>query len=138
MNKRTFLTFAAMTLGTSMLSASDHKVPLTPAQQVAKKVARLTVQLTLTPAQQASATTIFTTEQTALAAIETPEQTAHTALQAAILANNAAGIATQAAALGLLEQQEIAATATAEAAFYAMLTPAQKTIFTTRKVAELD
>ena len=88
-------------LSTSLLSADDHnKVPLTPVQQVARSVARLTVRLTLTTTQQAQATAIFTTEQTTLAALVTPKQTAQAALQTAIQTNNAVGIQAQALALG--------------------------------------
>lgn len=127
-----------MTLSTSLLSADDHnKVPLTPAQQVARTVARLTVRLTLTTTQQAQATTIFITEQTALAALVTPKQTAQAALQTAIQTNNAAGIQAQALALGRLQEQQILADATAEA-FYAILTPAQQTTYNNWNLAELN
>lgn len=139
MTKRIFLALAALTLSTSLLSADDHnKVPLTPAQQVARSVARLTVRLALTTTQQAQATTIFTTEQTTLAALVTPKQTAQAALQTAIQTNNAAGIQAQALALGRLQEQQVLADSTAEAAFYAILTPAQQTTYNNRKLAELN
>jgi len=111
---------------------------LTTAQIVAARVARLTKLLTLTTAQQNSATTIFTTEQTALDALETNFTTAETALQTAIKANNAAGISTAATQIGNLTAQEELAKGTAEAAFYALLTAEQKTLYDTLRLAGFD
>lgn len=142
MTKRIFLALTAATLFTSLLAADDHddrnKVPLTPAQQVARTVARLTVRLNLTTTQQAQATAIFTTEQAALGALVIPRQAARASLQTAIRSNSAASIQSQALALGRLEEQQVLADATAEAAFYAILTPAQQTTYSNRKLAELN
>ncbi len=103
----------------------------TIADRVAQKVARLTTLLTLTTAQQATATTLFTTEETALAAIETSRTTARTALTTSIEANDKNGIVTAATQLGSLETQEVEAEATAQAGFYASLTADQKTKYKT-------
>jgi hypothetical protein len=141
MLKRTLLTLAAITMSAALLTADDRGArgtAQTPAQQVASRVARLTVLLTLTTAQQTTATTIFTTEQTAITALDTPEDAARTALTTAIKANNATGIATQAAALGDIEKQEILAHANAQAAFYAQLTAAQRTTFDNIQLGGLD
>jgi hypothetical protein len=110
----------------------------TPAEIVAARVARLTVLLSLTTPQQNQATAILTTEQTALAALTAPRDAARTALEAAIKANNSTAIATQAAALGDLEKQRVTADATADAAFYALLTAAQRTTFDNIRTGGLD
>src|SRR5580693_411067 len=98
---------------------------------VANKVARLTTILTLTAAQQAQATTIFTTEQTALSTVGASMKTARTTLQTDVQSNNAAGISAQASQIGALTTQEVEATATANAAFYAILTSEQQTKYNT-------
>ena len=98
-----------------------------PATLAARRVTFLTQLLTLTTGQQTQATSIFTAEITANQALATQETTARTALVAAIKANNTSAITTQATALGNLQAQEIANTAKADAAFYALLTADQKT-----------
>ena len=133
MTKRMIAAFTFTTLSTVLLyaqtfvSPANPVAPLTPAQIVANEVARLTALLTLTTAQQGDATTIFTTEQTALSGIETNLQAAQTALQTAVTANNAAGITTEATMIGTLTTQQVQAQGTAEAAFYAILTTDQQT-----------
>jgi Spy/CpxP family protein refolding chaperone len=101
----------------------------TVAQIVANKVAHLTKLLTLTTDQVTQATTIFTTEETALQALRTSVQTAQAALKTAVEANSATGITAAATQLGTLDSQSIEARATGDAAFYAILTSAQQTIF---------
>jgi Spy/CpxP family protein refolding chaperone len=98
-----------------------------PATLAARQVSFLTHLLTLTTGQQTQATTIFTASITANQALDTQETAAQTALLAAIKANATATITTQATTLGNLEAQEIANTAKADAAFYALLTTDQKT-----------
>ena len=105
--------------------------PPTTAQMVSNQVSRLTKLLDLTSTQQASATTIFTTEQTALAALRTSMQSAQTALQTAITGSDAATIATDAAQIGTLTGEQVLAQATASAAFYAILTADQQSKFET-------
>jgi len=146
MTKRAFLLIAAMTFSTCLLSADNNNdnengVPPTAAQQaqqVTRSVARLTIRLTLTPAQQAQATTIYTTELAADAALVVPKQTAQAALQTAIQTNNVAGIQAQANALGNLATQKIVADATADASFYAILTAAQQATYNAYKLADND
>jgi Spy/CpxP family protein refolding chaperone len=96
---------------------------------VANQVAHLTNLLTLTTAQAAQATSIFTAEYTALAPLMTSLQTAQTALQTAVQANSASGIAAAATEIGALDTQTVEAQGTANAAFYAILTSAQQTIY---------
>jgi Spy/CpxP family protein refolding chaperone len=98
----------------------------TPAQVVANRVSRLTTLLMLNSTQVTDATTIFTTEQSALSAVSASMKTARTALQTAIQANNTADITAAAGTIGTLTTTEVAAHATADAAFYAMLTPPQQ------------
>jgi Spy/CpxP family protein refolding chaperone len=95
-------------------------------QIVANQVARLTQLLELNTSQQASATTIFTTEQTALTALRIGMQTARSALQTAIKSNDTAAISTEATQIGALTGQEVLAQSTAAAAFYAILTADQQ------------
>jgi Spy/CpxP family protein refolding chaperone len=101
--------------------------PPTPAQIAAHQVSFLTQVLSLTTEQQAQATTIFTTEATAEASLRTSTQTAHKGLETAIEANDSAGIATAAASIGQLTTQEVQAHATAQAAFWQILTADQQT-----------
>ena len=130
--KRPFLTaFILVTLAVPFVFGQQSHTPPTPAQQVANRVARLTALLTLTAAQQAQATMIFTTEQTAIASVSASMKTARTTLQTDVEANNTAGISAQAATIGSLTTQEVETTATANAAFYAILTPDQQTKYKT-------
>ncbi len=126
MKRRFFTAFLFLTLAAPFVFAQRTHTPPTPAQQVANKVARLTALLTLTTSQQATATMIFTTEQSALAPIAASMKTARTALKTAVEANDTGGIAIQAAAIGGLTTQEVQAQSTANADFYAILTPAQQ------------
>jgi len=140
MLRKLILGLTTATLGASLLSAQfgrHSSTPPTPEQIVAREVARLTALLTLTTAQQTQATTIFTTEQTSLSALATPTQAARTALKTAIQNNDATGIQTQATALGSLEQQRVVAQATADAAFYAILTPSQQTTYNNARTGGL-
>jgi Spy/CpxP family protein refolding chaperone len=93
----------------------------------AARVARMTVLLNLTAAQQAQATTIFTNEQAALAPLQTQTQTAHTSLSAAVKGNQTATIDTVAAQIGSLHAQTSSVQSKAQAAFYALLTADQQT-----------
>jgi Spy/CpxP family protein refolding chaperone len=94
---------------------------------VANKVARLTALLTLTTTQQAEATTIFTTEQSSLAAIAPAMKTARTALKTAVQSNELSAITTESSQIGALTGQETLAESTANAQFYATLTTEQQT-----------
>ena len=104
--------------------------PPTIAEIVAGMVAHYTTLLDLTSAQQATATTIFTTQQTGLQALQTSMQTAQTALQTAITSNSASGLSAAATAIGSLTAQQTLIQATGTAAFYAILTSDQQTKFT--------
>jgi hypothetical protein len=129
--KRTWITIAAALTVFSASFTTAQTITMASAPSittiVARQVARLTALLDLTTAEQTEATTFFTKEQTALATIQTTIETAQTALQTAIEANSASGIATAAGQIGAATTQQFAAEATADAAFYAILTTAQQT-----------
>ncbi len=133
MQKRILLTTAVIAF-TSLLARAQtttQPTPPAPAQMVANQVARLTTWLGLTSTQQASATTIFTSEQTTLAGVRTSMQAARTALQTAIKSDDVNAIGTQSAQIGSLDGQEVLAQATASAAFYAILTRDQQSKYNT-------
>jgi Spy/CpxP family protein refolding chaperone len=111
--------------------ALAQNTPPTTAQIVANQVARLTKLLDLTSTQQASATTIFTTEQTALATLRTNMQTARQALETAIKSDDTATIGTEATQIGTLTGEEVLAQGTASGAFYALLTTEQQSKYET-------
>ncbi len=120
---------SACLLTASVLFGQTPGTPPTPAQRIANQVSRLTTLLGLTSAQQTQATAIWTQEQTALSGVRDSMRTAHTALETAVEANDTAIIAAQATQIGELTTQAISARATAEAAFYAILTADQQTKF---------
>lgn len=98
-------------------------------QSIENRIARLTTLLTLTAAQQTQATSIFTAAQTTITTLRTSLSTARTTLQTAVRANDVTTINAQSTQIGTLTGQQVAAEARAEAAFYALLTPAQQAIY---------
>jgi Spy/CpxP family protein refolding chaperone len=116
-----------------LLARAQSTVPAASAtsQTVANRVAGLTQLLNLNASQQESASTIFSTEQTALATPRISMQSARVALQAAIKSNDTAKISTLATQIGALTSQEVLAQATASAAFYAILTALQQSKYDT-------
>ena len=97
---------------------------------VARQVKFLTTLLTLTTAQATQATTIFTAALNSITPLETQITTAETALSTAIKANTTAAITTQSAAIGTAHGQIVGIKASADAAFYLLLTTDQKTKLT--------
>ena len=120
--------FAALTCSflPAQTTGTTHTAP-TVAEIVTARVARLTKILTLTAAQESTATTLFTTEVTALQTLDTSLTTARTAITTAVEANSATGIATAATQIGTLTAQQEQVEATADAAFYVSLTADQQT-----------
>ena len=129
MERRFFTAFVFLIVSAPFMFGQQNRTPPTPAQIVANRVARLTMLLTLTTTQQTQATNIFTTQQTALSGLEASMKTARATLLTAVEANDAGTISAQANQIGSLTTQEVAARATADAAFYAILTADQKTKF---------
>jgi Spy/CpxP family protein refolding chaperone len=127
MNRRIIFTITMAALSAVVALAQGPRTPPTPAQMVANRVAHLTALLTLTTAQQASASTIFTTEETTLSGIRSNMETVHNALKTAVEAHDTAGISSAANQVGNLTTQQVIAQAGAESAFLALLTADQKT-----------
>jgi Spy/CpxP family protein refolding chaperone len=121
-----FITFGAICAG---LALAQHTPP-NPATMVQYRVQHLTKVLTLTTAQQTQATTIFTTAETANQAVMASLKENRTSLNAAIKGNDTGAISTLTAQIGTFEGQMTANNATADAAFYAILTPAQQAKYT--------
>jgi len=105
--------------------------PPDPATMVAHQVERLTTLLTLTAAQQAQATTIFTSAATAETPLRTNLQTAHASLTTAIQKGDTASIDNLATQIGSFTTQEIETQSKAQAAFYKILTADQQAKFNT-------
>ena len=98
-----------------------------PATIVANQVTRLTSLLTLTTAQQAQATTIFTNAVNAITPLQTSEATARQSLPAAVKSNATSTIDQLSTTIGSLIGQIMAVQNKADAAFYAILTADQQT-----------
>jgi Spy/CpxP family protein refolding chaperone len=98
-----------------------------PATAAANQVARLTTLLSLTTAQQAQATTIFTNSLTAITPLRASEVTAQQALPAAVKSGANSTIDSLASTIGSLSGQIISIQNKADAAFYAILTSDQQT-----------
>ena len=93
------------------------------------RVNHLASLLNLTDAQKTSAIGIFTTAYTSAQTIQTNLQTNRDALSAAIKKNDTASIDQLSTASGALDGQLTAINSKAEAAFYALLTADQKTLY---------
>ena len=119
--------FAAVLFAQHPFGTLTSATPPDPATIVANQVARLTSLLTLTTAQQAQATTIFTNALNAVTPLQTTISTDYTSLQTAVKGNATATIDQLASAIGSAEGQIIATQNKADAAFYAILTTDQQT-----------
>jgi hypothetical protein len=129
--RRIVLTAALSTSFLCAQSTNTPPSPPTPSQVAANIVARLTTLLDLTSLQQATATTIFAADATSDQSFATQMQTAQSALETAITSNSNNGITAAANIIGTLTAQQVQADAAADAAFYATLTSAQQTKYTT-------
>jgi hypothetical protein len=98
-----------------------------PATLVANRVARLTALLSLSTAQATQASTIFTSEQTAITPLRTTLSGFQTSMAAAVKTNAVSTINQLAAQIGTTQGQIVAAQNLADAAFYATLTTDQQT-----------
>jgi Spy/CpxP family protein refolding chaperone len=112
---------------TAILFAQGPGGPPDPAKMVQRRVNMLTKVLTLTTDQQAQATTIFTNALTANSGLTTNMKTARQNLRTAVEGNDAGAIASNSNTIGTLTGQLTAAVANTQAAFWAILTPAQQT-----------
>jgi len=139
--KRSLMSMLAIgTLATGMIFAQGPHdghgggTPPDPATMVADRVARLTDLLTLTTAQQAQATTIFTNAATAETGLRTNLQTAHSGLAAAIKTGDTATIDNLSSQIGSLTGQEVSVQSKAQAAFYKILTADQQAKYGTGRM----
>ena len=98
-----------------------------PTTIVANRVARLTKLLTLTTAQAASATTIFTNSLTAITPLQTTLSTDSTSLASAVKTNSTGVIDQLSASIGSLSGQILDIQSKADASFYALLDATQQT-----------
>ncbi len=121
--------FAAIAV--SIVAAQNRQQPPDPAARVQEHVNFMTTVLSLTPAQQQQATTIFTNAANTAKSLHEQMRTAHDALNTAIQKNDAAAIDQNAATIGNLTTQMISAHAKAQAAFNQTLTPDQQTKMST-------
>ncbi len=101
-----------------------------PTAMVQHRVDHLTKVLSLTPAQQQQATTIFTNAATSGKALHDQMRAAHENLKAAVDKNDAAGIDQASNAIGGLMGQMTATHAKVHAALFQVLTPDQQAKFT--------
>lgn len=101
------------------------KVPKSAAKQT-KYLNSLTAVLSLTPAQQEQAATIFANAAGARVTAHGNLQAAHKTLADAVKNNDTASISRASTALGFLMAQRISNGALANAAFFQLLTPDQQ------------
>src|SRR5579864_9508670 len=101
---------ATWLIGTTLLTgilviAQTRPAPPSPADRVQHRVQFLSTVLSLTPAQQQQAATIFTNAATSSSALHDSVRAAHEALGSAVKGNDAAGIDTASNTLGQLTAQ---------------------------------
>ena len=109
-----------------LLFAQSSGNPPSPANRVERRVQFLTTLLTLTTAQQQQATTIFTNEATSATTLLASLRTARQSLRTAVENTDANTINQLSTTIGNLTAQLASNEATANAAFYQMLTPDQQ------------
>jgi len=128
MKKPYVLVSALLTIGlaASVLLAQKPDGPHDPATHIQHHIQHLTTVLSLTPAQQQQATTIFTNALSGASSFHGDMKTAHQNLETAIKNNDQSGITQAATTIGNLTSQMVAAHAKAQAAFYQILTPDQQ------------
>jgi hypothetical protein len=119
----------AIALSMALVFAQGPGTPPDPQTMAQMRVNFLSVQLTLTDAQKATALGIYTSAYTASQTIQSSLQTNRQSISAAIIANNTATIDQLSLASGTLNGQLTAINAKAEAAFYVILTIDQQKIY---------
>ena len=126
---QTIPTASLLVLGAALAFGQAAGTAPTPATMATMRLNQMASRLNLTDAQKTSAIGIFTTAYTNGQAIQTNLQTNRDALSAAVKANNTASIDQLSTASGALSGQLTAIHSKAEAAFYALLTADQKTLY---------
>jgi hypothetical protein len=130
--KRLLIALFCGAFSAALTNAQTADVPPTrptPAAMIAKQVTRYATLLNLNAGQQSQASALLTAEHNAGAAVWSGMRAAHTALKTAIENNDAAGISAATTQIGTLTAQELQARATAQAGFYAMLSPTQQATY---------
>ena len=117
MKKLTTATLLICTLAATLVIAQTAPPPPNPEKFVQRHVKMLTTLLSLTDAQQAQATTIFTDAANSEFAVHPQMRSARQSLQTAVKSNNTAGINQAASTIGNLTAQMTAERAKADAAF---------------------
>ncbi len=110
-----------------MRPGGERGTPPDPQTMIQRRVDRLATMLNLTDAQKTQATTIFTNSYNAAQGIQPSLQTNRESLSTAIKKNDTASIDSLSMTTGTLTGQLTGIHAKAEAQFYAILTPDQKT-----------
>ncbi len=123
------LAVLAATLAFGQTTTTTTPTPPSPATIAQMRVNRLASELNLTDAQKTSALSIFTNAITNAQTIQDSLRTNQQSVQTAIKNNDTATINSLATASGALQGKLMAINATAEAAFYALLTADQKTLY---------
>ncbi len=113
-------------IAAAIATAQNRHQPPDPTARIQDHVNFMTTVLSLTPAQQQQATTIFTNAANTSKSLHDQMKNAHDALKTAIQKNDTAGIDQNAATIGNLTTQMISSHAKAEAAFNQTLTPDQQ------------
>ncbi len=113
-------------IAAAIATAQNRHQPPDPTAHIQDHVNFMTTVLSLTPAQQQQATTIFTNAANTSKSLHDQMRSAHDALKTAIQKNDSAGIDQSAASIGNLTSQMISSQAKAEAAFNQTLTPDQQ------------
>jgi len=127
MLKKLTLLVLSGALGSMLLLAQNSGRTFNPANSVPHQVNFLTTLLSLTSTQQQQATTIFTTAATADATVHSSMKTARQSLATAVKSNDTGAIQQASTTIGNLTAQLVLNQATADAAFYQILTPEQQT-----------
>jgi len=102
-----------------------YKIPKNAARQT-RYLNSVTALLSLTAAQQATASAIFTNAAVTHASVKSSLKAARKAIKDAVTANDIGGIAQASTALGVLTGQSVANGANANAAFFQLLTSDQQ------------
>jgi Spy/CpxP family protein refolding chaperone len=116
-------------LGTTLVFAQNGPTRPDPAAQAQMHINMLASRLSLTDAQKTSAVAIYTNAYTAEQTVQASTRTARQSLNDAVKKNDLAAIDQASATLGTLSGQTTAINSKADAAFYALLTTAQQTLF---------
>ena len=106
-------------------SKAAYKIPKNAAKQT-RYVNSLAALLSLTSGQQVTAAAIFANAASTHASVKSSLKAARKALKDAVKSNDSGAISQASTALGVMTGQRIATGATANAAFYQLLTPTQQ------------